>query len=185
MLEALIAVSLLGILFVKLALVAKQTSRVRARESAVMALDDQAQNVLDRIAYAVIGSDPETIFPDPAAPFFSNRIEYRVSLGVENGEVVWEDPEVIAVEDGTSNLYWGRNEGTAEERIVIWCRTVADYYKDEVPNGIDDNGNTLADETGLSFVLDGKSVTIRLTLQRMTEEGLVQETRETVVTCRN
>ena len=185
MIEALIALALLGVLFVKLALIAKESSRVRERESTAMALDDQAQVVLDRIAYAVIGSDPETIFPGAAAPFFSDSIQYRVSLGVENGQVVWEDPEVIGVEDGTSNLYWGRNEGTPEERIVVWCRTVADYFENELPNGEDDNGNTLADETGLSFVLDGKSVTIRLTLQRMTADGPVQETRETVVTCRN
>jgi prepilin-type N-terminal cleavage/methylation domain-containing protein len=183
--ELCIAITLMAILFIKLTMIINEASKTHRRETLSMALEDQALLVLDRISYAVIGSDPDTLFPDPEAPFFTDRLEYQVSLGVEDGQVVWSDPEVIGLDDNPSLLYWGRNEGTPGEQVVVWCRTVAEFFANEVPNGDDDNANGLTDETGLSFVLEGTSVTIRLTLERMTKEGPIRHTKETVVTCRN
>lgn len=185
LIEVCIALALMAILFVKLTLIVDEASKTHRRETVSMALEDRALLVLDRISYAVIGTDPDELFPDPAAPFFSDRIEYRVSLGVEDGEVVWSDPEVIGLAEDPSQLYWARNEGGPSEQIVVWCRTVAPWFANEIANGIDDNNNGLTDETGLSFVLEGNSVTIRLTLQRLTKEGPIRHTRETVVMCRN
>ena len=83
-------------------------------------------------------------------------------------------------------MYWGQNPGEASERIVIWANTVSQMLEDEVMNGVDDNQNDLADELGLSFVLDRQSVTIRLTLERTRDEGKrIQVTQSTTVTCRN
>lgn len=185
--ELLIALALLTILFVKLTMVINEASKTHRRESLVMALEDQAILVLDRISFAIIGSDAETLIPEPEAPFFTPEIEYQVSLGVEDGEVVWSDPEIIGLDEtDPALLYWGKNKDALDERVVVWCRTVAELMKDELLNGVDDNGNQITDETGLSFVVDGDSVTIRLTLERLGKEGEpIRVSKETTVTCRN
>lgn len=183
--EICIALALMSILFIKLTLILSEASKTHRRETLSMALEDQAQIVLDRIAYAVIGSDPDMLFPDNSAPFFQSRIEYRISLGVEDGEVVWSELEEIGLDDNPQLLFWARNEGSPQEQVVIWCRTVAEYFASEVGNGNDDNANGLADESGLCFVLEGRSVRIRLTLERNSEGRAIRHTKETVVTCRN
>ena len=183
--ELCIALALLAILFIKLTMIMNEATTTHSRESIAMALEDQAQMVIDRIAFAVVGSDADKLFPDPSAPFFKDRLEFQVSLGVEDGEVVWSDLEVIALDENPSLLYWGRNEGTAEEQTVVWCRNVAEWFANEIGNGADDNDNGLTDEAGLSFVLEGETITIRLTLQRNTKEGPIRYTNEARVACRN
>ena len=183
--EMSIALVLMGILFVKLTLIVDDAMDTHRRESASMALEDQAQVLLDRISYAIIGSDPDSLAPDPEAPFFSKQLEFQVSLGVQDGVIVWSDPEQIGLAEDESQLYWGRNVGQAEEQIVIWCRTVAEFMNGEEGNGLDDNFNDLTDESGLNFVLNGNAVTIRLTLEREGSEGRIMYTAETTVTCRN
>lgn len=183
--EVCIALALLVVLFVKLTMILNQATDIHRRQSVAMALEEQSQMVMDRIVFAVLGSDADRLFPDPSAPFFSERLEFEVSLGVEDGEVVWGDPEVIGLDEDPAHLYWGRNEGTATEQLVVWCRTVADLYEAEIPNGIDDNDNDLTDEGGLSFVLSGETITIRLTLEREAKEGPVRYTNVAKVACRN
>ncbi len=183
--ELCIAFALLAILFVKLTMILNQASNTHRRQSVAMALEDQSQHVLDRIVYAIVGSDPASLLPDPSAPFFKNRLQFQCSLGVEDGEVVWSDPEIIGLDENPSLLYWAQNEGTEAERIVVWCRTVAELFASELPNGADDNANGLTDETGLSFVLEGETITVRLTLERQTKEGPIRHTSEAKVACRN
>jgi len=167
LIELMIALVLMTVLFVKLTMVVDQASKAHQRETLAMALEDQAILVLDRVSFAIIGSDADTLIPGPEAPFFTPEIEYQISLGVEDGEVVWSDPETIGLDaDDPALLYWGKNKDALDERVVVWCRTVAEFMKDEILNGTDDNLNGITDETGLSFVVNGDSVTIRLTLER-------------------
>jgi hypothetical protein len=163
-----------------------EASRTHQEESVSMALEDQASELIDRIAYAIVGSDAETLDPYMVAPFPASELHYQVSLGVEEGQVVWGDPEVIGLSEQGTQVYWGQNVGTANERLVVWANTVSELLEDEFLNGVDDNQNDLADELGLSFVMDQKSVTIRLTLERGRKEGdPIQVTKETTITCRN
>ena len=122
MIELCIALALMGILFVKLTLILNQASKVSQTETVSIALEDQAAVLLDRIAYAVIGSDPDRLTPDNESPFFSDRINFTVSLGVEDGQVIWNDEEVIGLAADPSKLYWAKNEGLPAEQVVIWCR---------------------------------------------------------------
>jgi len=186
LLETIIAMALVGLVLTKLMLVIDEARRAHEDESVTMMLDDQATELVDRIAFAIVGSAREKLTPTQFAPLTSERIRYQLSLGVEDGAVVWSDPEVIGLEQESGEIYWNQNEGEANERRVVWANTVSQMLEDELLNGIDDNGNSLADELGLSFVLDGDSVTIRLSLEREREEGKkVQVTKETTVTCRN
>jgi hypothetical protein len=184
--ETVIALTLIGLVLTKLTLVMDEARRAHEDESLSMALEDQAMELIDRISYALVGAAHDKLTPALESPFYAAEIRYQISLGVEDGEVVWGDPELIGLKEDTGQVYWGQNVGEANERIAVWANTVSDMLEDELLNGVDDNKNDLADELGLSFVLDAKSVTIRLTLERERTGGKkIQVTRETTVTCRN
>ena len=185
LIETIIAMALVGLVLTKLMLVIDEARRAHEDESVTMMLEDQAMELVDRIAFAIVGSAREKLTPTQFAPLTSERIRYQLSLGVEDGAVVWGDPEVIGLEQEAGEVYWNQNEGEANERRVVWANTVSQMLEDELLNGIDDNGNSLADELGLSFVLEGDSVMIRLSLEREREGKKVQVTKETTVTCRN
>ena len=82
-------------------------------------------------------------------------------------------------------MFWSRNPETNEEVRVVWTSLVSPYLEGEIPNGMDDNGNGLIDEKGLSFVVDRNAVTIRLTLDQLVDGRMVTKTVQTTVTCRN
>lgn len=183
LMELVISVALLAIVIVKLTIVMNEASNSQRRDTASMALEDNVRRVLDRISYAVMGAERDSLFPNGANPDQHQWIEYRVSLGVENGKIVWDDPEKIAMEG--NQVYWAVNEGQPEERKVVWCNAVRALLEKEFANGLDDNVNGLTDEGGLSFALEGDSITIRLTLEQLAKEGPLTKTAETTVTCRN
>ncbi len=186
--EMMIVLSLLTIVGIKIFMVVQTAGKAQAEGTTSIVLDDQARRVLDRIAYAIMGSTRETLFPDPESPVFSASLEYEVSLGLDaSGEVVWGDPEKIELSEPQTQVIWRENPDEAEERRVVWCNTVSPFLEGETPgNGLDDNGNGLIDEEGLCFSLDGDRVTIRLTLQKTNKDGTrVTHTVETVATCRN
>lgn len=186
LIEALIAMTLVGLVVTKLTLVMDEARKAHQEESLSMLLDDQANELMDKISFAIIGASAESLDPLPIAPFPSATIHYQISLGVEDGNPVWSDPEIIGLHEESGQVFWGQNVGEINERVVVWANTVSEMLEDELANGIDDNDNDLADELGLAFVLDGRSVTIRLSLERTRDDGKkVQVTKETTVTCRN
>jgi hypothetical protein len=149
-----------------------------------MILEDQARLTLDRMAYAIMGAARETIDPGVETPFSSDEIRYEISLGVQDGEVVWGDPEKIWL--GETRLQWAQALGTPDERTAAWSNAVRELLEGELLNGVDDNGNGLTDERGVSFTVEGDMVRIRLCLAQVNDEGQeLVRTVETVVTCRN
>ena len=184
LIEALFAMALVALVVVKITLVLDSASDANSQESSAMTLEDNARRVLDKVAYAVMSADREGLFPDPESPNFSTEIEFQVRLGVEDGEVVFSQPEWIGKE-GT-HVRWKQNPDLPEELKVSWCNTVRPFLAGEVDNGADDNGNGLSDEDGLSFTLEGNAVTIRLCLERVRKDGTaITQTVETLVTVRN
>jgi hypothetical protein len=184
--ETVIAMTLIGLVLTKLTLVMDEARRAHQDESVSMQLEDQAMELIDKISYAIVGSSRSSLDPALAVPFPMASIRFQLSLGVEDGEVVWSDPEKIALQEESGAVYWSQNEGELNERRVVWANTVSEMLEDELMNGVDDNGNGLVNELGLAFVLDDRSVTIRLSLERELEDGKrIQVTKETTVTCRN
>ena len=156
------------------------------QETREIVLEDQARRVLRRIAFEIMGSNRESLIPASEAPMSTDDMLYQVNLGIQDGEVVWSDPEEVALEEELGKIYWSENPNTEDARRVVWTSLVAPYLEGEIPNGIDDNGNGLIDERGLSFVVDRNSITVRLTLERALEDGeTLRQTVETTVTCRN
>lgn len=185
LIELMIAGVLTIAVVVKAAYVVDTALGVAGDETASMHYEDQARRVLDRIALAVMGSDRETLLPQ-IEELHSNSIRYSFSLGLEDGVIVWSDPEEIRLDAASRSIQWRENPDAADERRAVWSNLVSPLLEGELINGADDNGNGLIDEDGLSFVLEGESILIRLTLSRPEVDGrLVQETVETVVHCRN
>lgn len=187
LIEAMVGIALVSLLSLMAAMLVRMTRTSQVADVSAIELEDQAYRLLDRIQYAIIGTDRDKLFPDPVTPIHSSELSYEVVIGVEDGEVVWGDPERIGLEAADSKrLVWNRNPGEADEQRSIWCNVVRPFIEGELPNGIDDNGNNLVDEKGLSFTLQGNMVTIRITLERMRREGppLVKVV-ETTVRVRN
>ena len=184
--ELIIVLVLLTVVGVKAALLLDIASDSQSRDTAEVALEDQAHRTVDQIAFAVMGANRETLFPDPQSPTYSEDVEYEVSLGVAAGVVVWGDPERIALEGTDTQVAWRENPGEVNERRVVWSNVVRPYLEGETFNGIDDNGTGLIDEKGLNFTLQGDQVTIRLTLERTRPDGEVYtQSVSTRVTLRN
>jgi len=170
----------------KLIIVLEQAQRAHQEESVSLQLEDQAMELIDRISYALYGAASANLTPISQAPFPTSTIHFRISLGVEDGEPVFSDPEVIGLSEDGNQIYWGQNLGAGNERVVVWANSVAEMLQDEVFNGVDDNNNGLLDELGLSFTMDRKSVTVLLTLERVQDDGRrTQVSKSTMVTCRN
>ncbi|MSR63584.1 MAG: type II secretion system protein [Planctomycetes bacterium] len=185
LIELMIALTLLACILGKALYVMQAALALAGDETASLHYEDQARRTMDRIALAVMGSDRDSLVPQ-IDEIHTNNITYRFSLGLEDGEVVWSAPEAICLNDGRDAVEWCENPGAAEERKVIWTSLVSPLLEGELVNGIDDNANGLIDEDGLSFVLEGNSVRIRLTLRRPEVDGrLVMQTVESVVCCRN
>jgi hypothetical protein len=183
LIELAFAAGLSGLVMTKAALVLREAFGSAGRSTAAMHSEDQARALMDKISFAVMGSDKETLFP-AAENVHSSQIRYTMNLGLEDGELVWSDPEEIRL-DGTA-VEWRENPGAAEERRVTWTSLVSPLLAGETVNGVDDNENGLVDEDGLSFVLEGESVRIRLTLRRPESDGrTVEQTVESVIYIRN
>jgi type II secretory pathway pseudopilin PulG len=188
LIEVVIAATLVVGVCTKAAFVMNAALGLASDETASMHYEDQARRVMERISLAVMGSDRGTLFPE-LEELHSTSIKYKFSLGLEDGEIVWSAPEEISLAAGAggeSLVQWRENPDAAEERKVVWTSLVSPLLEGETVNGVDDNGNGLIDEDGLSFVLDGNRVVIRLTLRRPEVNArTVQETVESIVYCRN
>ena len=155
--ETMIALALLSLVVVQVTLVFSSASEETAKTAGAMNLEAQARRVLNLVAYAVMSADRAALFPDPE------------SVGL----------------NAATQVLWRQNPGEPEERRVAWCNAVRPFLEGELDNGVDDNGNGLIDERGLSFTLDKDLVTIRLSLGRAGKEGETVVCVETSVTVRN
>jgi hypothetical protein len=181
-----ISIALLGLVVTKATMTLQMANKSHGERSSSMVLEDQCRRLLDRIAYAVMGSDRDTLFPDPESPIYSDRVTFQISLGVEDGEVVWSEPERIALDEGGGRVRWSRNPDEESELSAVWTNVARPFLEGEVMNGEDDNGNGLVDERGLTFTLEGGLVHVVLTLERRAADGRVLlRTVGTTVSCRN
>lgn len=185
LLEVMLALTLLTLVLVNMYMVFGDSSKAVTRKAAQFDTEVEARRVLDRIALAVIGAELETLQVPNSAPNSSSAIDYSVNMGFEDGAVVWSPGRRIAHQNG-HEVSWRENPGEVDERHATWTRAAATLLEGELQNGIDDNGNGLIDERGLSFDVQGRMVAIRLTIEKPGPDGkLVTKTLETRVTCRN
>ena len=185
--EVAIVATLGTIVMFKGATLVRDVVRVGNQEMQDMALEDHSRKMMDQITYAIMSSDRESLVPmNTVFPDFETGLTYRLSLGLENGNVVWSDPEWIGLGPNGTQIVWAASPGAADEQRVVWSNRVQALMEGEIPNGLDDNGNGLVDEQGLNFLITGNRVIVRLTLAQVGENGEITEhTIETTATCRN
>ena len=183
--ELLIALALLALVVAKVTYLADSAFQYSRQTSSSMVLDEKAEILMDKIVYSLMGSDRDDLIPITESPLHASSLTYRISFGMENGEVVWGAPETIGLEDGRC-LVWSETPDGAAARRVVWTNLVRPLLEGEQINGVDDNANGLIDETGLNFAIDGSTVVIRMTLTSESGEELaVTRTVEAAAACRN
>jgi len=186
MVEMLIVLVLATLLIAKIVLLLQMQENGQSRTFSKIAVEDNARRVMDQIHYAIAGASSERLNPEAEAPFFSSELNFEVSLGVVDGEVVWGDPEWLGLTGAEGQLAWKERPDQPDERRVVWCNAVRSFLAGELMNGVDDNGNGLVDEKGLAISVKDSRVTVRLTLERKDTKGQpVASTLTQTVTCRN
>jgi hypothetical protein len=166
-------------------------------------LDREVHRTLHRIAEQASMAGVGTLVTAPTGPLGGDDLSFRVNHGWSAGAVVWGpeisirwEPDPADPLDGIDNdrdgiadegqVVWIRNPGAIDEERQLWLADVPRLLAGENQNNLDDNGNGVIDERGLSFALDGNVLTIRLSAARADADRRVAvRTVETSVRMRN
>jgi len=188
--EVAITVGLLGVVFAATGMVSRSTNDLANWSGEKGRTEAQAQRTLDRVVAELAMAGRGMLDPDPAAPGWTDDLEFQCATGVAGGVAVWGsltgllwEREPGELDDGQDNDGDGlidegrvvlvRNVGTANEQRVVLCSGVAEFAEGETSAVGDENGNGLEDERGFSLQRDGELLTVRLTLQEQVESGQV------------
>jgi len=205
MVELLVVASLLGFVLGAPLLLFRSAERMRSTVTTRVELAAMVHQTLDRIAGRLEGSSAAVI-PQYVlgAGVASALVDYQVADGWNGASVVWRPAERIALlpatedaDDGVDN----DSDGLIDERIVVWTtdfglvterrmtirRDVPERLAGEIPgNGIDENGNGLLNENGLSFEFFDDQVVIRLSLEGRDSSGArIEHSEERRIAFRN
>jgi hypothetical protein len=216
MVEVMVSTGVMMLVLVSVALVTKSGDGVFRASQSRDALRQRTQQAVNRIVDAVATASKSTFAAPPLAPFGSSTLDFRTPTGISAGVVSWGSKDRIcfqmAPEHGQAGGYGvtGRTSGygTSSGHVAapenggeivlirdvdglspvttVLATHVAEYLEGEQENGVDDNGNGLIDERGLSFVLAGDQLTIRMSVADVDPDGQpVWVTTETQVRLRN
>ena len=158
--------------------------------------------IADRLAFAGFSTlelvaEAEGMDPDGAEITFLKCLGSTAGVKdwSETSRIFWRpestDPTDKLDNDGDGSIDEGEvvlvvDEGLLTENTVVIARGVARYLEGEVQNGIDDNGNGIADEHGLLMDIRNNSVHISLTLTRTGRDNQpILATARTLVALRN
>jgi prepilin-type N-terminal cleavage/methylation domain-containing protein len=186
LLEALIALSVLGLVLGNVVMMLRSSNDAYDVEAGKAQLELQIDQTLDRIVLALMGASTDSLDPNSSMPAFHDELTFQQSLGFANGELLFGAQERIELALADGEVIWREKPGEVDERSVTWSRWVARFLEGELMNGVDDNANGLIDESGLVFLVEGAQVTVHLTMQRVDTHGRTTTySRTAVVHCRN
>ena len=149
-------------------------------------LERRANAALDKIASELADVPESALITDLEAVDFTSSISYQRQTGWADGApvfgpvttIAWA-PDPMDPTDGKDNDGDGViDEGVitrkaGSESPITIATNVALLFEGETDDNKDENGNGLADETGLSFSLEGGAVAIRITMTRRGPDGEV------------
>jgi prepilin-type N-terminal cleavage/methylation domain-containing protein len=205
LIEALIAATLLAILFLAVAQTSARASNAFDEGSTEHTLQTGTHACLERIARAIEFADGSILVSGTVAGSSGDhQVTFNTPASFEGGVVTWSQTQIFTeyepeeLNDGKDNNGNGLADesqvvliedfGSANPRRVVLVKGVPELYDGESANTTDDNGNGLKDETGLSFSAPAgtSTVFVRLTCQHRDEDGrLLTKTAETAVRLRN
>lgn len=169
----------------------------------IATLEAQARRTLDRIASEFAGAQRSSLNPNPVPAFGSSTLDFRVCTGFAGGAQQWTTTNSIRLRadpadpnDGLDNNSNGlvdecqivliRDVLGADPQTTVLSGHVREFLQGESVAGVDQNGNGLLGERGLSFSIVGDTLTIRLTLEALDEERrVITRSVETAVHVRN
>ncbi|MFN0244250.1 MAG: hypothetical protein ACKVWV_15280 [Planctomycetota bacterium] len=173
----------------------------------VAAIEARARRAIDRIAHEMVGARSDFFTPALVDNTTYSSLRFTTCEGLVAGAMQWSTPTQINIvadardpNDGVDNdgdgltdecrIVLARNAGAADQIQAVLVDQVREYLEGEngAVNLLDDNGNGLVDERGLSFTYDDESetLTIRLTLEARDQQNrLVTRSVETAVHMRN
>ena len=199
--EAMIALSLLTVMFLAVAQTSSRASDAFDEGSADHLLSTGTHRALERMSQRVELSD-SSILTGPILDIGTDQVTFQVPVDFVGATVVMQGVQLLAerepgeLDDGRDNDGDGLVDelrvvevlagGTPDERRSVLVSGVTELFADELPNNADDNDNGLIDEAGLAFSSKDDVVTLRLSCQRRGEGGrLLSKTAETAVRLRN
>ena len=198
LLEMTIALVVFATVLMAIGLTSRKTTDAMEEKTSAEIMSRRAHSTIDRIIDPLVELELGAL---PTLEDGGDTLVYHVPLGWDAG-IQWDDYERLALEydpgeldDGIDNdgdelvdecqLVLTKDYLGAEEKRLVICRNVSEFLEGETPNGLDDNDNDLDDERGFSVDVQGDVLTLRLTLERMGEQGLVQTTATSSVRVRN
>ncbi len=188
LLEMTISVILLSVVVGNVYWLMQKSTKAMGSQNVAYDLDTQARRAMDKITMAIVGATEADLQIPTDKPNYTSYLNYKDSLGLDaNGQNIPSDQQRIQLTNVQGGeVTWLQNPDEPNEKRVIFSKNVPPFLKDEVSNGLDDNANGIIDETGLSFIKNGKSVTVFLTISRTLADGsVVQRELHETVTCRN
>lgn len=202
--EAMIAVTLLAILFLSVLQASSRASSAFDEGSAEHALSQSTHRCLERVSQALeFATQASFTAGNVANPSLGDdHVTFQVPVDFADGGVTWTTVQLTTeiepgeLKDGADNDGDGlidelrvvkiQNVGAPDEIRTVLATGVPELFPGESANNLDDNGNQLIDEAGLSFLAQGDVLTIRLACQRRDDAGrLLTKTAETAVRLRN
>jgi hypothetical protein len=165
-------------------------------------LEHRDQGAMETIAAALADAGKSQLSAC-APPYGAYSLTFRAPNGFTGGAVTWGNQQIIewqpsdtdpvnGVDDDNNGLIddgvvvWRRNVGLSTESKTVLARWVPYLAPGEAANTIDDNGDGLVDERGLSFKLVGNALTVRLSVKRKALDGtMITNTSERTIALRN
>ncbi len=199
--EVLISITLVASLLTAVFRLANSSQQIADSSAKLSEIQSDLSVALERIQLVVRPAGRSTI--TPANPSGASQVSFQEAIGFANDAVQFGEtmqlvlrPEEADPVDGIDNDGDGRVDegelvyiqglGTSAEKQQVLCKGVSRLAQGELPNGSDDNQNGLLDEPGFSIEQEGEVLIFRLTLEVVTDEGiLLQQTRETAIRPRN
>ncbi len=202
LLELAVSMAILGVVVGGLVMAVRGSNSAFQYENSRGSLAQNSHRIVSRMASYLASSGTGTFAPAPVGPLGSQTLDFRRCTGSAGGVPVFGPLERFTMQldaseaaDGIDNdgdglvdendLVWIENPGDADARTSIWATGLSPFLAGETDNDADDNGNGLVDEAGLSFVLEGELLTLRMTMQASIQGQLTQRTVETSIRIQN
>ncbi|MCP3920280.1 MAG: hypothetical protein GY711_32540 [bacterium] len=203
MIEVCIGLMILTVVLGGAIMASERGAGVFRRSMTNSAVNSKSSRALDRIAREIVDASGDSMSPaSPMAPFGTDTIEFQRVTGWDGADYILGPVIRIGFEPATGELMndmddngnglidEGRvvrteNPGVNERRLVL-VNGVSEFLEGELDNSADDNGNGLEDERGLSFDMEGGTLNVRLSVERVDiNRQRVVRTVETSIALRN
>jgi len=202
LIEILISVTVIGVTLGSVIMSMGQGAAAWQSNMAAGTLDAKTERTLSRIIRYLESASGDNIQPDLGLTPLSSWIDFQEITGYGGGAVSLSETSRIQLEIAPGEIDNGaddngnglidecrvvliRDPGGDETQVVI-ANGIREYLEGETGAVGDENGNGLFDEPGLCFDLEGNTLNIRITLEKVGPSGrLLTRTLEGSITLLN